>query len=109
MTLRQLASDPAAHLDERRDAAEALVSRAGGGRPLPLRERPMTPAQTRAAARAYVCAIRARSAGATTPGEHASVAADVELFLTQPGARLLTDPQRRNLTRTAATNRRKAA
>lgn len=69
----------------------------------------MTPAEIRAAARAYVRFVRARSASASAPSEHASVAADVELFLTQPGARLLTDPQRRHLARTAATNRRRAA
>ena len=69
----------------------------------------MTPAQTRAAASAYVRAIRARLDHANTPSEHHAIAADVDRFLLQPGGHLLTDPQRRNLTRMAATARKRAA
>lgn len=63
----------------------------------------------RSSAAAYVRAIRARLDHANTPSEHHAIAADVDTFLLQPGGQLLTDPQRRNLTRMAATARRRAA
>jgi hypothetical protein len=69
----------------------------------------MTRTAIRASAAAYVRTIRARLDHATTPTEHATIAADVATFLAQPGAQLLTDPQRRNLARMAATARRRAA
>jgi hypothetical protein len=68
----------------------------------------MTSAEIRASAAAYVRSIRARLDHATTPHEHHAVAADAERFLTQPGAQLLTPPQRRNLTRMATTARTRA-